>query len=330
MNNSEIDFKAWIQVVNQIRNLNIKHPSLADALETIHTAYMSVKTQRSMNNGKIPVSYKPICGVISGPSGVGKTTLCNFVKTNLPSKVITKDNLRKTIIPCVYVSVANMSTPKSVTGRILGEFGQTVPNRATEHQMLRQLKELFTTSETNLVLLDEIHDIVKGTGLNKVMSWLKSLVNETKASIFLAGTEDSQTIVDANPELKTRFKMRMKLHYMRFNLDVSGSEFEMYIKKLLLDLEQILTFSEVFTPSKNELARLYLTTDGNLENISTLMIEASRNALKNQQNTLSFDDIKEGFQKTGLMLPARYANATSPFELSEKDVIKFVRHLGSN
>lgn len=324
MNNSEIDFK-----VNQIRELNIKHPSLADALNTIQIAYLSVRKQRSMNEGKIPSSYKPTCGVITGPTGVGKTTLCNFVKTNLPSTVVTKNNLHKKIIPCIYVSIANMSTPKSVTGRILEEFDQEVPNRATEHQMLRQLKELFTTCETNLVLLDEIHDIVTGTGLTKVMSWLKSLVNETKAAIFLAGTEDSEAIVDANPELKTRFKMRMRLHYMRFDLDNPDSEFEMYIRKLLLDIERILEFTTVFTPNPTELARLYLTTDGNLENISTLMIEASRYAMKAEQTSLTFENIREGFHKTGLTLPVRYQNSISPFELSEKDVMKSIRHLGS-
>lgn len=322
MNNLDIDFE-----VHKIRELNILHPTIARALETVKTAYESVKQQRSMNHGNIPGHYKPSCGLISGPSGVGKTTFLNFVKTALPPREVTKDGFRKTIIPCVYVSIANMSTPKSVTGRILEEFGQVVPSSATEHQMLRQLKTLFASCETNLVLLDEIHDIVPGTGVKKVMSWLKSLVNETKASIFLAGTEESEHIINANPELKTRFKMRMKLHNMHFQIDKS-SEFQRYIQKLLSDIETRLVFKSVFTPSHHELSQLYLATDGNLENISTLMIEAARIALKNNHEELNITHIRDGFDKPGLYLFTRYESPESPFSLSEKNARKFVRMLG--
>lgn len=324
MNNHEIDYE-----VNKIREFKISHPTLADALNIVNSGYHSVCQQRAMNNGKIPHHYKPVCGVISGPSGTGKTTFCNFVKAKLPKKEVKKDGLDKTIIPCVYVSIANMLTPKSVTGRILEEFGQSVPNQATEDRMLRQLKSLFATCETNLVLLDEIHEIVSGAGLNRVMSWLKSLVNETKASIFLAGIEDSEAIIDANPELKTRFKMRVRLHYMQFQLDKGSTEFGGYIKELLKDIKAALPFQSVCLLSNDELARLYLATDGNLENISSLMIEASRAALKKEQNTLGFDDIKDGFNTPGLFLPVRYNHSVSPFDLSADEVKKFVRLLGA-
>jgi predicted AAA+ superfamily ATPase len=195
--------------------------------------------------------------------------------------------------------------------------------------MLNQLKVIFTTSETNLIFLDEIHDIVPGAGVNEVMKWLKSLVNETRTSIFLAGTEDSVRIINSNPELKTRFKRHVKLHNMQFKLNIASTEFDLYLQKLFSDILEVLEFESVFKPNQLELTQLYLATDGNLENISTLMIEAARVALLNKDNELGFSHIKEGFHATGLYLHTRFNEPEGPFVLKEKEAIKFARMLGA-
>ena len=324
MNSVDIDYE-----VNKIRALNIQHPTVANALTIVRSGFQSVKKQRSMNNGDIPREYKPTCGLISGPSGTGKTTLCNFIRRSLPPYEVTKNGFRKTITPCINLSVANMKSPKSVTARILGEFGQTVAGQANNDQMLLQLKAIFSTSETNLILLDEIHDIVPGAGVNQVMTWLKSLVNETRTSIFLAGTEDSVRIINSNAELKTRFKRHVKLHNMQFKLNKPSNEFELYLQKMLSDILKVLEFERVFKPNQLELTKLYLATDGNLENISTLMMEAARVALQNKDDELGFSHINEGFHATGLHLHTRFDEPDGPFVLKEKEAIKFARMLGA-
>lgn len=322
MNKSAVEFE-----LHQIRNLNIQHPTLANATKVVKTAYESVAIQRKMNGGIIPHYYKPMCGVISGPSGSGKTTFLQFVKHALPPSEITRKGFKKKLIPCVYVSLANMTTPKTVTERILEEFGQVVPNTATQQQMLRQVKTLFMTSETCILLLDEIHEILPGTGINRVMSWLKTLVNETRVSIFLAGIEDSEGIVDSNKELKNRFMKRLRFHYMRLSIDQSGSEFELYITKLLADIKKILPFEAIFEPTFVDLKQLFLATQGNLNNISSLMIDASRIALNSGESVLTMKHIAEAFVSSN-EFDINFSGSTTPFALEDRTLDQFIRTVG--
>lgn len=313
--------------VHQIRNLNIAHPAVAEASIIVKMAYESVAIQRDIHNGEIPRYFKPTCGVISGPSGSGKTTFLQFVKSNLPPSKVQDDLFVKTLIPCVYVSVANMNTPKAVSERILNEFGQTIPKGASQSDMLRQIKNLFNQHQTNLILLDEIHEILPGTGIRQVMSWLKTLVNETRVSIFLAGIEHSEDIVKNNKELRARFMKRLQFRYMNFSMDSESSEFEKYLSKLLADIQKNLAFESVVQLGQQELKQLYLATEGNLNNISTLLIDASRAALLKGQKSLTMAHLSHAYENT--CVDIQYDSETSPFDLKENELDKHIRLMGA-
>ncbi|NUF35894.1 TniB family NTP-binding protein, partial [Acinetobacter oleivorans] len=152
---------------------------------------------------------KPICSLLLGAGGVGKSTIGLVLKIrNKPFNEI-KNGFEKRCIPVFYLPVPSPVTIKSLTIRMLEELGCN-DQRGTSEQLNYRLRVLLKECETKLILLDEFHHIYSTTAKRNrtsenVANWVKTLADESKISICLIGLPDLQTNLFLDTQLARRF-----------------------------------------------------------------------------------------------------------------------------
>jgi hypothetical protein len=70
------------------------------------------------------IAYKePIGSMLLAKGGLGKTTLCNTIVSQMPRSIKIEKDRKKTIIPAFYVEVPSPATVKSLAITMLHKLG---------------------------------------------------------------------------------------------------------------------------------------------------------------------------------------------------------------
>lgn len=185
--------------IKLIEELFVMHPSFEQCFNKINECQTHSK-----------IAVEPLCMIITGEPGVGKTTLCEkYVETHPRTELN-----EKTKIPILLARIPIPATPKNMVTALLIALGDPLADKGTAYIKTVRLFKLLSECCVEIIILDEFHHIIDGDSekvLYTVSDWLKQLINETKLPIVLVGLPHSNKILEANSQLKRRFAMRDQL-----------------------------------------------------------------------------------------------------------------------
>lgn len=182
-----------------IENLFIMYPSFERCLNKIKECHEQSK-----------LSIEPLCALITGEPGVGKTTLCEKYEGMFPRQELEE----KTKIPVLLSYVPIPATPKNMVTALLASLRDPFADKGTVFIKTLRLFSLLKTCEIEIIIIDEFHHIIERDSdrvIHDVSEWLKQLINKGKLPIILVGLPHSVKILEANPQLARRFAMRDEL-----------------------------------------------------------------------------------------------------------------------
>lgn len=306
--------------MEDIHNIFVEHGDVKNAVNKI-VEVIDIHERRRLTGNKTPADN--LC--LTGEPGSGKTTVCDYILSQYPRELISLEDREYPKIPTFYVTLRSKSI-KGLASVMLTELNAPNPHKGTKDELTDRLEELLKNTETNLIIMDEFHNLIDDRNSRDVLDWLKSLINRLNIPVLVLGTPQVRSLIDASSEMSRRFS-KMSLEKLVFEPSSQNSPFEMYIKLLLTSLNQFLDFLEYPGFSKILLARLYIATNGYPANISILLKEIGRMAIRSGRSIASQDDLKQAFLNTNLV--NLQISKINPFELTEKETKSLLFQLNS-
>ncbi|MGQ1623990.1 TniB family NTP-binding protein [Acinetobacter baumannii] len=270
---------------------------------------------------------KPICSLLLGAGGVGKSTIALVLKNRHKPFTEIKNGFEKRCIPVFYLPVPSPITIKSLTIRMLEELGCN-DQKGTSEQLNYRLRVLLKECETKLILLDEFHHIYSTTAKRNrtsenVANWVKTLADESKISICLIGLPDLQMNLFLDTQLARRFSHVFTLPTLSLiskNKDKAATLI-IFLSQLekFIDQQFNLNFSShLFSDDFSK--RIYLATSGYQAYIVELIYHSCLTALSDNRLTVSINDFDHAYSKKGILYkPMTKKNifCLTPFEITK-------------
>jgi type II secretory pathway predicted ATPase ExeA len=297
--------------MEDIHNIFVEHGDVKSATSKIVEI---IETHETCRLRGISAPADNLC--LTGESGSGKTTICHYILSQYPRKEKVQEDRQFTKIPTFYVTLRSKSI-KGLASVMLTELNDPNPHKGTKDELTDRLEELLKNTETNLIIMDEFHNLIDDKNSRDVLDWLKSLINRLKIPVLIVGTPEVKSLIDASNEMSRRFK-KMTLKNLEFDPSIKNSHFERYVTSLLKSINKLLPFLKYPPVTKLMLARLHIATNGYPANISQLLKEIGRTAIRQEKEIVLLDDLKEAFVQSNLV--NLKIDRTNPFEISDKEV----------
>ncbi|KRS20744.1 hypothetical protein AAY72_12295 [Alishewanella sp. WH16-1] len=219
---------------------------------------------------------EPQCMLLTGPSGVGKTSIIEKYLIQHPRRNV----YEATEIPVLHVTLSEIKTTVSMYQQILHDLGHPRPFESNNELELRvQIKSLVKNCKVEMIIIDEFQQLIErktNAILSDTANSLKRLIIEIKIPVVLVGMPYSIVILDTNSQLSSRFEHRHSIQPFRIS---EKEERESYYN-FLSTLEQ-----QMFLPEKSNLAtkniasRLYMYCGGSCRKLKGLLNIAFEKAL---------------------------------------------------
>ncbi len=301
------------RIISEIAFLDkiiVRHPDLLNALHGVNLTMTKTRHYRESVN----------CMILA-EGGMGKTTLCRKLLSDLPRKVLVLPEVEKTILPVCYVEVPSPVTIKNLAAAILEKLGDLNPLSGTLGQMRKRLLILLKNCETRLVMLDEFHHLFDTTGsttkLNtNAANWIKQLVNDLpKITFCLIGLPAFEPILRSDPQLARRFPMIFKIKPLYVG-ETASSTLIPFLEEIRnqanaqLKLKSIPSFTSLFVN------QIYCAASGNPAATMALIKESLYIGLaNNSERSITIDDFAAAWA-TGI---------TSEFSIVKKNPFRMTR-----
>lgn len=129
--------------------------------------------------------------VVSGQAGTGKSTaITQLGKHHEIRSRRRRGNVQGPYLPVVYITVPPAATPKTLAGELARFVGLPIKNRASQVDITNSLCDVLDRLGTDLVLVDEIHNISLETRAGADASdQLKYLAERISATFVYAGID---------------------------------------------------------------------------------------------------------------------------------------------
>jgi predicted AAA+ superfamily ATPase len=232
---------------------------------------------------------------ILGESRTGKTRLLEDFRAIHPS-YRTNDGL---MVPVLYVEVPSKPTVKGLASKILAALGDPLADKGTEQQLERRLLKYLEQCKTQVLILDEIQNFVdksaKFTVIFHMSDWLKSLLNQAKIVIVIAGLPYGDAVFGQNEQLRGRFKNSIKLPRFNWEDDDSRNQFLGLLDGFTALLRQ--QFDTVDLGSDEMAYRFYLASGGLTGYVFNIIRVAAWNVIADERTTITIEDIDSGYQQ---------------------------------
>jgi len=278
-----------IETLSKLRNFICHHSDFSNALNAIDES-MQIS---QMNN-------QPVGCLLLGKGGVGKSTICKLLKSRHKPYRCVEENIEKLIVPAFYFPVPSPITIKSLAIRMLEELGCN-DHKGTSEQLNYRLRILLKECKTQLIMLDEFHHIYntsaqKNKSSENVANWIKTLADETKISICLAGLPSIQENLFIDSQLARRFSRILTLNPLTLSMNNKIGTLHPFLKQTSLYISNNLNIK--FDPditSNDIIKRIFLATSGYQAYIMILIYHSCLNALKNDRLIVLLSDFHEAY-----------------------------------
>lgn len=307
------DKQQLLQKLAALENNIVNYSQFALALNGILECVEATKFYQAPENG-----------IISGKAGIGKTTLTRIIRNMMPDRVEYENHCEITIKPVIYAEVPAKATSKSLAQSILKALGVPVPHRDSCNQLTERIIELFKKCKTELVLLDEFHNLVdvknRDAAANaEATSWLRQLSNVGGTSYQLLGTPGYLEVVRDCPELERRFENTFELDNLFVGDPKNPGTLDLFYENVSKAIQNI--FDYRFIPSHTDMHfmnQLYAASSGIPDAVIKLIKGAITHAWKSNSDILTTIDFADAWSR-GKGRAARLTKS-NPFLMNVTDL----------
>lgn len=257
-----------------VENIRIWYPRMTTIFEAIRTCH-------DLN----PVSAEPQCLMLTGPTGVGKSTLLNSYAALYPSVMLAE----VTRSPLLKVTVPAKATIRNFITRLLVGVGDPLADKGTVGSMELRLLHLMAVCQVEVLMVDDLQHFVDRDServLHDISNWLKNLVKATGVTCVIAGLPEAEAVLSANPQLGRLFGDPHCLH--PFTWDNQHPETIQEFRTFLKTLESLLPLPQPSHLASMETAwRCFVASGGCMAYVMNLVRRATYYAI--QQGGLALD-----------------------------------------
>lgn len=286
--------------IELVEKLFIMHPSFERCL---------IKIEECREHSKM--SAEPLCMLITGEPGVGKTTLCKEFKKRYPRIELNE----KTKIPALLARIPIPATPKNLVSFLLTDLGDPIADKGTTYNQTKRLFNFIDKCEVEIIILDEFQHFIDRDlekTLHTISDWLKQLITEKEIAVILVGMPRSVEVLNANSQLKRRFSMRDELknfEWITKSKDQSHNEkdneengkatnrnndYRVFLKMV----DEMLPLAEDSHLASQSIAfPMWKATQGNVARTMKLVRYATRLALKNGEEQVTHKVLHQAYAK---------------------------------
>lgn len=208
--------------------------------------------------------------LVYGQHGSGKSTAISHYLKRFPRTRVSG----VTKIPVLLALTPETPSVVSLSDVLLTSLGDPLATRGTAATKLKRIVHFFKECGVEMLILDEFHhfyDTHRVSEGRRVTDWLKNLMSLTKISVVLVGLPRSIAALNANPQLRRRF--RSPLHHREFGFIEESAQREFCA--LLSSLERCMPVQ--FSPSLSEPStarQMYYATHGLIDYVVKILDDA--------------------------------------------------------
>jgi len=240
------------QIVAEFLKMSIPHPRMTGA----HKTYDELRKLKRL------VPHKPQrCAFLFAPSQSGKSkTVESYIETKVVDEVIAErlfpaDMDREVIAKmqrlALHVTLGSNSTPKSLAGDILEEFGDPHARAGTEVSLLGRVYRYMKQCGTQILFLDEIQHLDHRLTQNEkkierasaplssaVPDTLKTMLIRGLVPIVFIGTSEAKNMIMSERQLRERCLSQIDFETLRPEVSEERDIFERYLENLGVKIKQ--------------------------------------------------------------------------------------------
>jgi len=185
LNNSDLE-----RVTYLLKDIYIRHPA-AQRIEQFLGHLI-----------RLPRKHRMPGLFVCAPSGQGKTHVLRAFQRLYPE---THQPDGKRVLPILYGSVPASPTVHALDAMLYAEAN--LPSAAWPSRMLlnERLRRALSALGTRMIAIDEVHNLEHVKRRQVLHDWVRGLSNDTQLPVVLAGTEEFEPALLADPQLRSRF-----------------------------------------------------------------------------------------------------------------------------
>jgi hypothetical protein len=233
----------------------------------------------------IKVDPLPVIAII-GPSGASKTHIIKTYAEDVCANENWPDGKRKVI----DFELSIDATKRQFQVDALTALGDPDPERGTEPVLRRRVLKLSQGLGTEIGFVDEVQHFIESHTKKKAKSVadaMKKTVNTGVFALVLLGTEDADSIFEANQEFAQRVSKRFDLRGVREDVPEEMDLFIAFLRTFRSGIEKRKVIGSAKTLNTPEtVGALFAQTTGRLGTAQRVMKAALRVALERGANTL--------------------------------------------
>lgn len=303
------------QVLKKFKSKIVFHPRYRRAFSQIQNAIENTETLG-----------EPVCALLCGPSGTGKSTLCNYFRKLYTGESKThRDDGTYSNLPVFYCEVPSPATVKGLITNMLRLLINATPSGTVE-KLTHQLITCLKTSQVRVIFLDEIQRLCITTVAEKVrldsLQWIVSLLNGAGIPVILSGTSLCRDIRREDEAFESRYPYFAELSNFRYEAG-DNSDYFATLKHLDMAMYEAVPLDRgVHLNDPTIAAPIFVGTCGNLKRMRLIINDALKTCLcRNGRLELKFDDFITACQYADL---PKNLSAGNPFQLSYDEALKLI------
>lgn len=221
--------------------------------------------------------------LISGPSGIGKTTIVNRFLSLHPVQSSEDGNA---IVPALAVNMTTVPNESRFWSEVLRGLDVCYRENDTPQRKKNQAHELLAFLNCRLLIIDEIHNLLTGGPREQriFLSLLKNLSNELGMPMVCVGTADAVRALSTDTQVSSRF---ISFGLRRLKLDAAFQGF-------LKTYERHLPLAEPSNLASPEMASaIHRASDnGLIGEVTKILKEAAVNAIRSGRERITLESLE--------------------------------------